>query len=174
MVSVPPSPVPGNTPLPDTRSVSKRAYRCDRLPPGTVRLTDGTPADAVVTIRKGKAECRYLVAVTGWTHAEGVHTRWQKPDQTLDTCTYGGFAATCDCPACCWEATQRADRRHRDTRGSYGCTKLDTLAELVLNKLLPDPRANPEADAAAHPGERADQHPEPCDPPFVCTCGRCR
>lgn len=148
MVSVPPLPVADKpaavqtaepTPLPPSRSIPSRSYTCDPLPLGQVKLIDGTPAAAVVTITKKKTVCRYLVAVTGWTDAEGVITRWQKPDGTLYNLSFSGFSGTCDCPACSWEATQRADRRHGTPSGSYGCCKLDTLAELVSRRLLPLP-----------------------------------
>jgi hypothetical protein len=182
MVSVPPLPVSDKpaviqpagaaTPLRPSRSIPSRSYTCDLLPPGTVTLIDGTPADAVVEIVKGKQVCRYLVAVTSWTPAEGLVPRWQKPDGTLYTLSFDGFAGTCDCAACSWEATRRADRRHGQPSGSYGCCKLDTLAELVSRKLLPvpgltDAHAMDRRDAGLPPVE--SQQPEWSR----CGCGTC-
>jgi hypothetical protein len=128
-----------DTSLADSRSVTGRSYRLVRLIPGQARLIDRTPAAAVVTITKGKAESRYLIAVVGRTPDDGLVTRWQKPDGTLYVVASDGVSGSCDCPACCWEATARADRRHRTRSGSLGCAKLDALAHMVRAGSLPAP-----------------------------------
>ena len=164
-----------------TRSSPARTWECLPLPPGTVRLLDGTPAAAKVTVTKRHGtgpKCKeyastYLVSVDGWDADLGLVTRWQKPDGDTHTLTFGGFSGTCTCAACTYETSARGDARHGEAAGSYGCCKLDTLAEIASRRLLPDPRGDAEQDVASHPGEADAGDPEPCDPPYVCTCGRC-
>ena len=151
-VPIPPAPVHRKCveALPPTRSCQHRGIEWDR-------------EAHELTVTCGKNSERYAVSeiYPGRGFAAG------RAFEVVKLSTgeaYGAFLAhdraysSCDCAGKTYEGTARADRRHGERGESLGCKHLDALAALADNGWLPDPRANPDADAG--PTERHDQ-PEP-------------
>jgi hypothetical protein len=110
----------------------------------------GCSCDGTLEITKGKKGTRYTLTEipVGAGFGNGRGFQLAKEDGTVYSLYVGTDRTDCDCPGKCYEATEKADRRHGTRSESLGCCHLDAVVALLANNWLPDPRTNPGQDVS--------------------------
>lgn len=108
----------------------------------------GCPCDGTLEITKGKKGTRYSLTEipvgAGFGNGRGFQLR--KDDGTVYSLYLGTDRTDCDCPGKCYEASEKADRRHGSKSETLGCVHLDAVLALLSNDWLASPLARGHED----------------------------